>query len=91
MSSNCSFVICRHLIGEHALQPGKDKVAEECLSKEAKMKIKVDFDIVELKSTMYKKESGKDRVFVINWDGQVNGVSTHSELISAFRDRPEVE
>jgi len=40
--------------------------------------------------TLYKNK-GYERVFVRNEDGHIEEIPKHSETISAFRDRPEVE
>ncbi len=73
------------------LEKNSTKIVDESLAKETKLKRGIDYDIVELKTTMYKKESSDDRVFVVGWNGEITDVSSYSELISAFRDKPEVE
>jgi hypothetical protein len=39
---------------------------------------------------MYKSD-GDERVFVVDWQGDIEEVGEHSDTIAVFRDRPEAE
>jgi hypothetical protein len=39
---------------------------------------------------MYKSD-GDERVFVVDWQGDIEEVDEHSDTILTFRDRPEAE
>lgn len=48
-----------------------------------------DFAVVETHTTPYKTR--EDPVYVINWDGDIDDISKHSELISMLGERTESE
>lgn len=83
-------LLTRDLLEYRQVEAGKDKVLREALLN-AKLKESVDFQLSELKTTMY-KDNGDEGVFVLDWDNKtIRTVVKHSDTISAFRDRPEAE
>jgi HD superfamily phosphohydrolase len=49
-----------------------------------------DFYLLDYETTLYKSK-GDQRVFVRDEEGHIDEIPKHSETISVFRDRPEVE
>jgi uncharacterized protein len=82
-------LLTRQVLPHYAVLPGKDGLLETRLKQSGLTKDK-EFSITQVKTTMYKAEA-TDTVFVVNWDGNIEDISAHSETISALRDKPEVE
>jgi HD superfamily phosphohydrolase len=82
-------ILKRHILPDYRIQEGKRELLRDSLVSEGLVE-DVDFHLLELKTTMY-KGNGDERVFVVDWEGDIEEIAAHSETISAFRDRPESE
>lgn len=81
-------ILKRNPLNHDLIQSGKESLLKDRLVEKG-YKENVDFTIVPLESTMYKKS--KDKVFVASNEGPALEVTNHSEIISAFRDKAEIE
>lgn len=82
-------LVVRDILPHFAVNAGKMDLLRETLLGEGLVDGR-DFHLLDLKTTMYKGD-GDERVFVLDWQGQIEEVGEHSDTISAFRDRPEAE
>jgi hypothetical protein len=82
-------IMTRAILLHFEIEEGKTDLLREIL-RERKLIEGTDFFVLSLKTTMYKR-NGDERVFVVDWEGDIEEVAAHSETISAFRDRPEAE
>lgn len=79
----------RQVLPNHVIDRGKEKLLEHRLT-EANLKPDDDFAIVKLKTTTY-KATDEDNVFVVDFDGEIDEILAHSEMITVLRDKPEQE
>jgi hypothetical protein len=84
-----SRLLTRNVLRHFRVETGKEELLRVAL-RSARLEESIDFQILDLKSTMY-KGNGDEVVFVRDWDGNSEGVVGYSDTISAFRDRPEAE
>lgn len=82
-------LLVREILPHFAVNTGKRELLRETLLKEGLVENR-EFHLLDLKTTMYKGD-GDERVFVVDWQGDIEEVGEHSDTISAFRDRPEAE
>jgi HD superfamily phosphohydrolase len=82
-------LLSRDPIGHKSINAGKEPLLRAILEEKGYIE-KRDFVIVDLPSTMYKKES-EDKVFVVNSEGTIQEITSHSEMMTAFHDRAECE
>lgn len=84
-----SRILSRKPLEHDVIQLGKESLLHDLLQNKGYVDGE-DFCIVQLGSTMYKKS--KDKVFVTPIDdGPALEITSHSEIISAFRDREDAE
>lgn len=88
MSDLSNRILERKPLEHELIQSGKELLLKDRLI-ERGYKEGEDFTIVPLESTMYKKS--KDKVFVSSFEGPALEVTSHSDIISAFRDKAEIE
>ena len=89
MRSMALKLLRRDILPHWAVRVGKGKLLRATLLRDGLDEVH-DFHLLDLKTVMYKAE-GDERVFVVDWQGQIEEVGEHSDTISAFRDRPEAE
>jgi hypothetical protein len=82
-------ILTRDILPDFTIETGKKELLKESLIGDGFIEEK-DFHLVDLKTTMY-KGNGDERVFVLGWEGDIEEVAEHSDVISALRDRPEAE
>jgi HD superfamily phosphohydrolase len=82
-------LLTRSILPHYRVEPGKKDLLKESLQG-ASFQEGVDFQIIDVKTTMY-KGTGEEGVFVVDWDGSIEEVAELSDTITAFRDRPEAE
>lgn len=86
-----SRILRRDILPSFLIKHGKEQITEEALNSKGLVSDR-DYSIVDLKTTLYEDLSEKEKVFVLDPSSQqVNEVSKHSQLISSFKDKPEVE
>ncbi len=82
-------LLVREILPHFAVNTGKRELLRETLLQEGLVENR-EFHLLDLKTTMYKSD-GDERVFVVDWQGDIEEVDEHSDTISTFRDRPEAE
>jgi HD superfamily phosphohydrolase len=82
-------LLTRDILEHLYISPGKKGLLGEALRDEG-FKVEEDFHLLDSETTMYKGLGGRG-VFVLDEQNNVEEVTKHSETISAFRDRPEIE
>ena len=85
----CDRIIHRRLYEHYRIVEGKASILENQLVSYGYKK-GVDFEIKELKSSIYKEKDG-ERVFVRRADSVIESIGSQSQLISAFTDKSEGE
>ena len=87
-------LLTRQILDHFYISPGKKKLLGEALSEDG-FEEEEDFHLLEVQTTLYKSPGGKSpddkSVFVQDEENKVEDITRHSELISAFRDKPEIE
>jgi HD superfamily phosphohydrolase len=82
-------ILRRQILPHFRIKSGKRDLLREALMSDG-LKGDQDFHLLDSETTLYKSK-GYERVFVRDEEGHIDEVPKHSETISAFRDRPEVE
>jgi HD superfamily phosphohydrolase len=81
-------LLMRQILEHFYVSPGKKALLGQALS-DSGFKKEEDFHLLDVETTMYKVRGDKG-VFVQD-EEKVDEVTRHSEMISAFRDKPEIE
>ena len=82
-------LLVREILPHFAVNTGKRELLRETPLQEGLVE-NHEFHLLDLKTTMYKSDAD-ERVFVLDWQGDIEEVDGHSDTISTFRDRPEAE
>lgn len=82
-------LLSRKILRHFAVKAGKSELLRDMLVQEGFAE-GCEFQLRDLKTTMYKGDTNEG-VFVLDWEETIDEVAEHSEMIAAFRDRPEAE
>jgi hypothetical protein len=82
-------VIAHNPLESFIIDRGKEELLRRALESHS-FNDRQDFHLVDAKAVLYKGD-GKKSVFVMDEYDGVKEVAEHSEMIAAFRDRPETE
>ena len=80
----------RDILPSYVINAGKDSICMEVLLANG-FKEKIDYKILDLKTTIYKQSSDSDRVFVKDNSDNINEISSFSMLISSLGNKPDSE